>query len=85
MHFRLCKKTIVDCQADSPKPLVPTPPSPAPIKSQKVIKKGQRLTIKSWVVHHVHTSPRSSINVENSTKEVTYIFRRLRGYTRRPH
>ena len=53
MHFRLCKKTIVDCQADSPKPLVPTPPSPAPIKSQKVIKKGQRLTIKSWVVHHV--------------------------------
>ena len=32
-----------------------------------------------------HTSPQSSCNVENSTREVTYVFWKLRGYTRRPH
>ena len=32
-----------------------------------------------------HTSPQSSSNVANLPKEMTYVFWRLRWYTRRPH
>ena len=34
---------------------------------------------------HAHTSPQASINLENSPREVTYVFRRPRGHIRRPH
>ena len=37
--------------------------------------------LKSWL----HTPPRSSSNVENSPREVTHVFWRLRWYTWRPH
>ena len=38
-----------------------------------------------FLVYSLHTSPQASINLENSPREVTYVFRRPRGHIRRPH
>ena len=58
-------------------------PTPAGIpKSQEVIVYKDNVDV---VEGELHTSPQSSSNIENFTRGVTYVFRRLRGYTRRPH
>ena len=53
-------------------------------KTNKKNNYSERLCTGEWTKAG-HTSPQASINLENSPREVTYVFRRLRGHTKRPH